>query len=119
MKNPFTSAKSRPHRRRQSFRPQCEELETRFVPAVSLAYNVPADGLVHNLTVRFNPGTAKFEILDGTPVVASRTPNTTPDTTINGVNSQDEILTVQIPTGLMRPPVFFNGGLAGHDRIVV
>jgi Ca2+-binding RTX toxin-like protein len=75
--------------------------------------------MVHNLTVRFNSVTSNFEILDGVAVVTSGPAATTTGITVNGADSQDDILTVQIPTAVPLPPVNFNGGLAGHDRIVV
>jgi hypothetical protein len=90
----------------QEYRPYdlIEELEQRLAPAASLSYNVPIDGLSHALTLRFNSATFKFEILDNGVVAASRSASSTTSIEIDGVNNQNEALTLQIPSGGSLPP---------------
>src|SRR5262249_34191644 len=101
----------------QSLRPQFEELEQRLTPAASLTYNVPTDGLSHALTLRLNSAAARFEILDNGVVAAFRSASSTTSIEINGVDFQDEALTVQLPSGAL-PPTTFNAGQGGNDQII-
>src|SRR5262245_28062022 len=114
--NGFFRARKTQSSRPRSFRPQFEELEPRLTPA-ALQYNVSPDGLSHALTLRFNPAAARFEILDNGAIAAFRNASSTTSIEINGVDSQNEALTVQIPLGAS-PPVTFNAGLGGNDQII-